>query len=240
MKYFTTEALRKYFINNALLDIILGENFHVEVFKRSQPILKFFATSGGFTAEQLTALWKAVESKHEGYTATIYELFIELLKSLSLESLEILFGKIVSTPQEKCDDAIINLLKELSIIAMGSLNSQSGSAGYTTFLSASKNKKTLKDPKNEFFALRFLWDLAQDQSKLDLKYIDNCWTALSAVLKSSYFKSEKEKYLGLCFENVKQGVSVPQSLSIALQVFSTYNTYGMFSRESRKRGSSIL
>jgi len=234
MKFFNTESLRKYFTTNSLLDIILGENFHVEVFKRSQSILKFFATSGGFTPEQLTALWKAVENKHEGFTTTIYELFIELLKSLSLESLEILFSKIMNTPQEKCDDAFINLLMEFSIIAMGNLNS-SGNAPYTNFLSSAKNKKTLQNMKNEFFALKYLWDLAQDQSKLDMKYIDQCLTALHTMLKSSYFKSEKEKYLTLCFENVKQGISVPQSLNTALHILSTYNTYAMFSRESCKK-----
>ena len=231
MKYFNTESLRKYFLSNSLLDIILGENFHVEVFKRSQPILKFFATTGGFTSDQLTALWKAVETKHEGYTTTIYELFIELVKNLSLESLETLFSKIVTTPQEKCDDALINLMQEFSIIAMTNLNSTLGSAPYS-ILSSSKNKKSLQNPKNEFFALKYLWDLAQDHSKLDVKYIDSCLTALYALLKSSNFKSEKEKYLALCFENVKQGVSVPQSLSIALHTLSTYNTYAMFSRES--------
>lgn len=231
MKFYTVETLRKYFQQNNLLDIILGENFHVEVFKRSQTILKFFATSGGFNNEQLSALWKAVESKHEGYTTIIYELVIELMKSLSLESLEFLFTKIISTPQEKCDDAMINLMTEFSLIAMGNLNSGS-MPSYSSFLSSSKTKKSLQNPKNEFFALKYLWDLAQDNSKLDVKYIDNCLTALYNLLKSSHFKSEREKYLTACFENIKQSNSVPQSTYIALHILSTYNTYAMFSRES--------
>ena len=234
MKYYTTESLRKYFIQNNLLDIILGENFHVEVFKRSQPIFKFFATSGGFTTEQLNALWKAVEFKHEGYTTAIYDLIIELLKSLSLESLEFLFTKIINTPQEKCDDALIRLMMEFSVIAMSNLNSATNMASYSTFLSSSKTKKNLQNPKNEFFALKYLWDLAQDNSKLDVKYIDQCLNAIQNLMKSSYFKPEREKYLNLCFESVKQGVSVPQSLNIALFILSTYSTYQMFSRESCK------
>lgn len=234
MKYYTTETLRKYFLQNNLLDIILGENFHVEVFKRSQSILKFFATSGGFTNEQLNALWKAVETKHEGFTTIIYELIIDLLKSLSLESLEFLFTKIMNIPQEKCDDAMINLMTEFSIIAMGNLNSSTSLSTYTNFLSTSKTKKILQNPKNEFFALKYLWDLAQDSSKLDSKYIENCLAAIQTLLKSTYFKSEREKYLNLCFENVKQAVSVPQSLNIALHILSTYNNYTMFSRESCK------
>lgn len=231
MKYFTVETVRKYFLQNNLLDIILGENFHVEVFKRSQTILKFFATSGGFNNEQLNALWKAVESKHEGYTTTIYELIIELLKNLSLESLEFLFTKIMNTPQEKCDDAMINLMSEFSVIAMGNLNS-STSIPYTNFLQSSKAKKVLQNPKNEYFALKYLWDLAQDSSKIDVKYIENCLTAINNLLKSSYFKPEREKYLTMCFENIKQNTSVPQSLNVALHILSTYNTYAMFSREN--------
>jgi len=204
----------------------------VEVFKRSQPILKFFATSGGFTPEQLNALWKAVESKHEGYTTIIYELIIELLKSLSLESLEFLFTKIMTTPQEKCDESLIKLMMEFSLIAMGNLNPSGSISGYSNFLSSSKAKKILQNPKNEFFALKYLWDLAQDNSKLDVKYVDSCLYAIYTLLKSSYFKSEREKYLTMCFENVKAGVSVPQSLTIALHILSTYNSYAMFSRET--------
>ena len=232
MKHFTTESLRKYFIQANLLDIILGENFHVEVFKRSQPILKFFATSGGFTPEQLNALWKAVESKHEGYTTIIYELIVELLKSLSLESLEFLFTKIMTTPQEKCDDSLINLMMHFSSIAMGNMNSSSSTSAYSNFLSSSKAKKNLQNPKNEFFALKYLWELAQDNSKLDLKYVDSCLTAIHTLLKNNNFKSERDKYLTMCFENVKAGVSVLQSLSVALHILSTYNSYAMFSRET--------
>lgn len=221
LKFYTQEKLRAYFISNKILEFILGENFHIEVFKRSVPFLKFLASSGGLTNEQLDSLWTAVESKHEGYTASINELLIDLLKKLPLESLEYLFGKLIVIPQEKCDESTIDLMREFSEISMASLNSTNGN-----YYSAKPKK--LNNPKYEFFALRYLWDLVQDNSKLDNKYVNACLNSLYALLKSSFFKSEKENYLNLCFENIKKGVSVPQSLNISLRIIASYNAYTMF------------
>lgn len=218
LKFYNSEKLKIYFSTNKVLEFILGENFHIEVFKRSLHVLQFLASTGGLTNEQLDSLWTAVESKHEGYTASTNELLIDLLKKLPLESLEYLFGKLILIPQEKCDEATIQLMKEFSEIAMNCLNSSN----------SFKQKKNLQNPKNEFFALKYLWELVQDNSKIDSQYMESALNSIKTLLKSSYFKNEKENYLNLCFENIKKGVSVPQSLIISIYIISSYSSYAMF------------
>lgn len=68
----------------------------------------------------------------------------------------------------------------------------------------------------------------QDNSKMDNKYLDQAIKAIQCLLKSSFFKTEKENYLTLCFENFKRGFSVPQSLQVALNIISSYSAGIMF------------
>ncbi len=43
MRFMTPEKLRDFLIDNRIFNILLGENFHVEVFKRSKHILEFLS-----------------------------------------------------------------------------------------------------------------------------------------------------------------------------------------------------
>ena len=45
------EEIREFLISNKVLEYILGENFHPEVFKRSVPLIKFIYGEQGFSDE---------------------------------------------------------------------------------------------------------------------------------------------------------------------------------------------
>ena len=108
-------------MKNKLLEIMLGENFHVEVFKRALPMFRFLVKNNFLTTEHLNLFWKAYETKHEDAIRAVFEIIIELSKTLSIEALEFLFSKMIMIPQEKCDDVAINLIKEFSINAMNTV-----------------------------------------------------------------------------------------------------------------------
>jgi hypothetical protein len=44
--YIKQESLKKFIFENKILDFILGENFHSEVFRRSFTIFKFLLETG--------------------------------------------------------------------------------------------------------------------------------------------------------------------------------------------------
>lgn len=65
-----------------------------------------------------------------------------------------------------------------------------------------------------------------DESKLDPNYIKTCINAIVDIFKKSSSKSEKEKYLELCVDYIKKGVSVPQSLILFMSISETISPNG--------------
>lgn len=77
-----------------------------------------------------------------------------------------------------------------------------------------KSKK-ISNPKYEFFGLRLLWEAIQDYSKLDPKLFTITFDSCVKLIKNANFKSEREKYLVLCFDNLK-GVRLSFSCDIEI------------------------
>jgi len=71
---------------------------------------------------------------------------------------------------------------------------------------------------------------------MKLEFTASAFQSVTQIVKNPSFKSEKEKYLIACFENVKRGISVPQSLVLSLHILSTYNTQaGLFGLNSSRK-----
>ena len=121
MKYFTKETLLQFFIENQIIEFILGENFHIEVFKRSLNLMSFLSISGKLTNEHLNALWNVSEEKHQTNKKEVHQIIIDLSKLLSLEALEFLFQKITMLSPEKFEENMIFLIKEITKNAISSL-----------------------------------------------------------------------------------------------------------------------
>lgn len=57
-KWLTPEAMKDWILNEKILDIVLGENTHLEIVKRSGCILKFLAKQGALPVESVDLLWR--------------------------------------------------------------------------------------------------------------------------------------------------------------------------------------
>lgn len=96
------------------------------------------------------------------------------------------------------------------------------------YLSIDFTKQLKKSSKFEYYGLKLLWDAIQDSSNMKNQYTQACFNALATIIKSENFKNEREKYLKESCENIKKGLSVPQSLLLSLYIFSSYSGSGMF------------
>lgn len=124
--YSHPEKLKSFITKNKILEYILGEDFHVELLKRSKAIFRFLSQNGGISKEYFDLLWKHSEDIHENNKKTVFETLIELSKYLSAENLDYIYEKIRSIPLEKFDDCTIDLLKEF--ILNYSLNKNLGNS----------------------------------------------------------------------------------------------------------------
>ncbi len=57
-KWLTAEAMRDWILKEKILEVVLGENTHLEIVKRSGCILKFLAKQGALPAESIDLIWK--------------------------------------------------------------------------------------------------------------------------------------------------------------------------------------
>jgi hypothetical protein len=90
-----------------------------------------------------------------------------------------------------------------------------------------------RTPKYEFYGIRLLWEAIQDESPLKLEFTQLAFNSITKIIKHQSFKTEKDKYLTACFDNLKKGVSVPQSLLLSLHILMTYsNQSGLFGQSS--------
>lgn len=96
------------------------------------------------------------------------------------------------------------------------------------FINLDFTKQLKKTSKFEYYGLKLLWEAIQDNSNMKNQYTQICFSALANIVKNENFKNEREKYLTLCCENIKKGISVPQSLLLSLHIFSSYSSSGMF------------
>lgn len=121
LKYFTKEILLQIILDNQIIEFILGENFHIEVFKRSLNIMSFLSVSGKLSKDHLEALWNVSEEKHQTNKKEVHQIIIDLSKLLTLDSLEFLFQKITCVSPDKIDENLIFLIKEITKNAVYSL-----------------------------------------------------------------------------------------------------------------------
>lgn len=106
------EKLRSFIIKQKLIEYILGEDFHVEILKRSKPLFRFLSQNGGLSKEYIDLLWKHNEDIHESNKKTVFETLIELSRSLNSDNLDYIYDKIKGIPIERYDETTIDLLKE--------------------------------------------------------------------------------------------------------------------------------
>ena len=78
-----------------------------------------------------------------------------------------------------------------------------------------------------------LWESIQDNNKLENQWVTQAFSSIAALIKNINFKPEREKYLSFCFENLKKGNSVPQSLLLSLHILSTHTSQMGFLGSSR-------
>jgi len=114
LRYFNKEILLQFIIENQIIEFIMGENFHIEVFKRSLNLMSFLSLSGKLTKEHLTALWNVSEEKHNTNKKEVHQIIIDLSKMFSLDALEFIFQRIITVNPEKYDENMVFFIKEIT------------------------------------------------------------------------------------------------------------------------------
>jgi hypothetical protein len=92
----TTNAMRDWLVQNKVLESCLGENTHVEIIKRTAPLVKFMIKygNGSFDASGVELIWKAQLGKHEDIVRNVYNLIQDISPILDLNCINEFFNRI--------------------------------------------------------------------------------------------------------------------------------------------------
>ena len=93
-KYINADSLKEWILNQKLLEIVFGENTHVEIVKRSSCILKFLAKQGSLPAESVDLLWKCQLGKHEDMVRVVYSTIQEIVPCLDVALVDLFYQRI--------------------------------------------------------------------------------------------------------------------------------------------------
>jgi len=89
--WLTSEYLTKWIVQHNILGIILNENTHAELVKRTSHILIFLAKKKAITKEIIELLWKCQQDKHEDIIRVVYDTIRDILDYITIDVFIYLF-----------------------------------------------------------------------------------------------------------------------------------------------------
>ena len=83
--FFTSDYLAQWIVQNNILGIILNENAHAELVKRTSNILIFLAKKKVITKDMIELLWKCQQDKHEDIIRVVYDTIRDIVDYISID-----------------------------------------------------------------------------------------------------------------------------------------------------------
>lgn len=127
----TEETLKDWILNNKVLDIIFGENTHIEIVKRGGSILKFLAKQNALPEDSVELIWRCQQGKHAEMVRVVYSIIQELVPSIDVRYVDNFFVRIsqvsnatrtafneTTVPASQYDDKFLEFLKEFTLKAL--------------------------------------------------------------------------------------------------------------------------
>ena len=93
-KFITQETLKDWILSQKVLEIVFGENTHLEIVKRSGCILKFLAKLNALPEESIDLLWKCQQGKHAEMVRVVYSTIQDLVPCIEVSYVDNFYSRI--------------------------------------------------------------------------------------------------------------------------------------------------
>ena len=212
--------LTKWILDNHVIGIVLDVNTHSELIKRSAEIFVYLAKHKVLNEAMLADLWNCQQNKHEEIVKEVYEVIISITEHLSLKSIKFLYDQIDKNILVNCNKKTLEFMHDFTLKAFEvSSKSEKIERQFPSPMKDSGN--VLVIPKDDclYFTKRF-WELVQDSSPLSGPLLTQALNHFKTLLASSNCEPYRAQYLYLCIENIKQQVSVIQSMELVIRTLN--------------------
>ena len=198
-KWLTSEILIHWIQQNKIINELFGEKMHHELLKRSNEIFKFLVIHDTMEKEYLDALWNSCLGKQEQVMEASFGILSEIVgqKEFSNQLIDyIMQNKINEFPTSSYDIHFINLLSDIQFVCLNKNISQ-----YTGY------------------PMELLWKAVQDSSGINEEIFDETLTLLEKLFCKL---KDTDYFIQLCFTNIGEHKSSPQSQKIIMKLLSRY------------------
>ena len=101
-----------------LVEILFGDNMHVQLLHRALDLLKFMVQFGSLTNEHLDLIWTSAKGKHESEVAEVFSIIAGLSPVLSTPQALHLYRHIEKVSFADYDDGLLTLVQQFTTGAM--------------------------------------------------------------------------------------------------------------------------
>ncbi|CDW78729.1 UNKNOWN [Stylonychia lemnae] len=243
-KWLTQEKMRDWLLNEKILEIVLGENTHLEIVKRSSCILKFLAKLDSLPLDSVDLIWKSQLGKHEEMVRVVYQMIQELVPFTQHKYIDMFYQKIQQVPTSQYDDKFLEFLKDFTMKSLESYYdtkhnedsiNESNTIAYEDYISLREKQalqrigeivnnqqiNQLGDEKH--YGLPIFWELIQDRAtSVSSDQMQIAIKSINDILRQQFSHPIRINYLVKSVDNLVKGESVVQSIEILQNIVDQF------------------
>lgn len=114
----TAGTMERWLVEIRFLEELFGSSMHMELAKRSQPILAFLAKRNAVSTAHLNLLWSSTVGKHEAVVRVMCSVVVDLVPFLSPHKRLHLFSCLAQTPFYKYTEQTLDLVYQFTVTAL--------------------------------------------------------------------------------------------------------------------------
>ena len=227
-KYYTPELYIQWIVEKNIIELIYDKYNHPELLKRSLDILKFIGSNGKIPKSIIDTIWNACKEKSEDVVITIYENIVELGPYLDIQTAEYFFSKFVTISLDDFDEETIRLIGMFTLNSIDVMfpdhnryynenNSQISDENFH-----SNSNVGFRNDKLQLLGIPLLYELILDSSSLNRDLSEKAILILIKIVEKKPRLDLFKNIIDNCFENLKNEVSVYQSLLLVIGIFERF------------------
>lgn len=214
--------VNSYLQDEGFVEILFGDNLHVQLVRRSAEILKFMNQNTPLSHAHLDMIWEASRGKHESVVNAIYAVISSLACVLTLEQATHLFSCISSVPLMEYQEELLLLVRDFTSSAIANFNAPAA-MGHANDEHGPAFIEQVLWKQHNWFGVDLFWVIFNEPNNPVSREIRNqSFNMLLECLHWYLCRPLRHHFLRKCLENLKNMYNVPLSLKLMMHIINTF------------------
>ena len=118
------DALAEYLVEHRVLQLLYGDNMHVEVIRRCAQVSRFLALRSKLSVEDSAMIWHSYRGKHESFRTYIHHCVLEIIECCRSHQIEHFWNMVQQTPAAEIDVAFVDFVQHFTLLALKQVNAE--------------------------------------------------------------------------------------------------------------------